>query len=279
MRPISIIEVPFHLGRRAAGMGLGPGRLVSGVADTLGEKGHQVFRQSIAADPYSAGYEMGAMVAIDQRVADAVSRAIHEAELPMAFVGDCFTQTGVLAGLGEAVGLIWFDAHGDFNTPETSVSGYLNGMALATAAGRCWRNVLAKIPTFRPVDERDIVLAGSRSLDPGELDLLSASDVHLVEMEQFAMAGAFEAALDDVARRVKRVSMHIDLDVLDPRELTANRLAVPDGASVARVAEAIDAVAAHFTIAAVTFSSYDPAADERGHGPSVATQLALAAAR
>jgi arginase len=279
VRPISIIEVPFHLGRRGAGMGLGPARLVHGVADALRDKGHQVFGQTIAADPYSAGYEMGAMLAIDQRVADAVSHATHDAELPMVFVGDCFTQSGVLAGLGDKVGLIWFDAHGDFNTPDTSLSGYLNGMALATAAGRCWRNVLAKIPTFSPVDERNIVLAGSRSLDAGELDLLSESDVHLIEMEQFATAGAFEEALEDVARRVNRVSMHIDLDVLDPRELTANRLAVADGASVARVAEAIDAVVARFTVAAVTFSSYDPAADERGHGPSVAMQLALSAAR
>lgn len=260
-------------------MGLGPERLVPGVADTLGDKGHEVFRQRIAADPYSAGYEMGAMLAIDQRVADAVSHATHNAELPMVFVGDCFAQTGVLAGLGGGVGLVWFDAHGDFNTPDTTLSGYLNGMALATSAGRCWRSVLARIPTFSPVEERNVVLAGSRSLDPGELDLLSDSDVHLIEMEQFATAGMFEQALDDVATRVDRVSIHVDLDVLDPRELTANRLAVPDGASVARIAEAIDAVKARFMIAAVTFSSYDPAADERRHGPSVATELALAVLR
>ncbi len=260
-------------------MGLGPERLVQTAADKLREQGHQVFRTTIAADPYSAGYEMGAMLAISHRVADAVSHATHDAELPMVFAGDCFTQTGVLAGLGAGIGLVWFDAHGDFNTPDTTLSGYLNGMSLAAAAGRCWRNVLRKLPAFTPVDERNIVLAGSRSLDPGELDLLSESNVHLIEMEQFATAGAFESALDDVATRVERVSMHIDLDVLDPRELTANRLAVADGASVARVAEAIDAVAARFTIAAVTFSSYDPAADERGHGPSVATELALAAAR
>ena len=85
---------------------------------------------------------------------------------------------GTLGGLGTGpTGVRWFDAHGDFNTPESTLGGFLDGMALAIATGRCWIGLAATVPGFTPVAEENVVLVGARDLDPAEGELLRASRV------------------------------------------------------------------------------------------------------
>ena len=188
---------------------------------------------------------------------------------------------GTLAGLGRETGAVWFDAHADLNTPETSPSGYFDGMALAMATGRCWRTLAATVPGFAPIADRDVVLVGARDIDPGERDLLAASPVTWVRAETFRRGdlATFEAALTTLHSRVRRVYLHLDLDVHDPVEAPANTYAAPDGLSRAHVLEATRRVGARFEIAAAALAAYDPGVDPDGRTADAAIELARTVAR
>jgi arginase len=104
-------------------------------------------------------------------VAERVSEATASGSFPLVLSGNCNATVGVIAGLAgasakeegaEEVGLIWFDGHADFNTPETTTSGFLDGMGLAIAVGHCWAQMVRAVPGFRPVREKNVVLIGSR---------------------------------------------------------------------------------------------------------------------
>jgi arginase len=171
---------------------------------------------------------------------------------------------------------VWLDAHGDFNTPESSTSGFFDGMGLATVAGRCWSALAASVPGFAPVAERDILLVGARDLDPAEAALLAGSAVQRVAVEVIRTHGAAAAlapALDAVAPRGRRAYLHIDLDVLDPSAARANEFAAPGGLTIAEVADVVRAVGARCRISAAALTAYDPAPDEGDRALGAALEL------
>src|SRR4029077_13931674 len=110
-------------------------------------------------------------------VADEVRAARNAGRFPLVLSGDCLAAGGVIAGVGEGTGVIWSDAHGDVNAPQTTMSGFLDGMTLATATGRCWMELARSIEGFEPVPENAVVLLGARDLDPGEETALARSKV------------------------------------------------------------------------------------------------------
>jgi arginase len=108
--------------------------------------------------------EVGTSFAVARRIAESVRQAVSSGAFPLVLAGNCLSCVGTLGGLGApSPAIIWLDAHGDFNTPETTVSGFLDGMALATAVGRCWGKLAATIPGFCPVPEKQVVLVGARA--------------------------------------------------------------------------------------------------------------------
>src|SRR6185369_6198983 len=161
-------------------------------------------------------------------------------------------------------GIIWFDAHGDFNTPETTSSGSLDGMGLAIATGRCWRKLAGTIPGFSPVPEWNVLHVGARDLDAGEKPLLDASGVAVIDAQRIAAEGvrsSLEPALAALSGRVREVYVHVDIDVLDPREAPANQFSTPGGLAVDQLVEAIELIAERFTISATAITAYDPQYD------------------
>src|SRR5687767_1880913 len=113
--------------------------------------------------------EIGTAFDLDRQLAREVAAARLRSAFPLTLAGNCITSVGTVGGLGAgATGVLWFDAHGDFNTPETTIGGFLDGMALATVVGRCWRSLAAGVPGFTPVAEENVVLVGARDLDPAE---------------------------------------------------------------------------------------------------------------
>jgi arginase len=180
-----------------------------------------------------------------------------------------------LAGLDSgSTAIVWLDAHGDFNTPETTVSGFLDGMALATATGRCWQNLAASVPGFRPVSEKNVVLIGARDFDPAERRLLDDSAVTLIESQSVRKHGVSSVLGQALAGlRAQRVYLHIDLDVLDPDEARANQFSVPGGLSLAEVLEVAGFIGERLTIAAAAITAYDPAYDKDGKALRAATAL------
>jgi arginase len=137
--------------------------------------------------------------------------------------------------------VIWLDAHGDFNTPRTTRSGYLGGMALAMLTGRAGARLTGTIG-LRAVPEDACVLAGARELDPLERELLDASNVQRVDDV---------AALARLPLPPAPWYVHLDVDVVDPSELPPLRFPARDGPSANEVAGALRALASRGTIAAL----------------------------
>ena len=130
---------------------------------------------------------------------------------------------GCVAGLRNASAVYWFDAHGDFNTPDTTVGGFLDGMAMATMTGRCWPALAAAIPGFAPLAESCVTLLGARDLDPLEAAALEASDVRLVPPADLRTG----LRIGDRGLRAPAAGpayLHLDLDVMDPSEGRVNML-------------------------------------------------------
>jgi arginase len=168
----------------------------------------------------------------------------------------------------EELGIVWFDGHADFNTPETTTSASLDGMGLSVALGHCWVQMARTIPGFRPVREDNVVLVGGRGADSPEKVRLRDSGVSVVEERRIREVGSAEAlgaALDTVRARVGRVHVHVDLDVLDPAAMgPANEFAPEGGLTEEEVEESIRVIRERLEVASATVASYDPSFDSKG---------------
>ncbi|MBW8768791.1 MAG: arginase family protein, partial [Gemmatimonadetes bacterium] len=221
--------------------------------------------------------EIGTAFDLDWQLAASVAATVARGAFPLILAGNCISSVGTLGGLGGGpTGILWFDAHGDFNTPESTVGGFLDGMALAVATGRCWTGLAATVPGFTPVAEENVVLIGARDLDPAEAELLRMSGVQHLPTD--APVSRVAAAIEDVARRVHRLYVHVDLDVLDATEGRANGYAGAEGISLAGLLEAIHTAGARCPIAAGAITAYDPAYDPDGRVCAAAFEVALALA-
>jgi arginase len=163
--------------------------------------------------------------------------------------------------------VVWFDGHADFNTPETTTTGFTDNMGLAIAVGRCWKNMAAAVPGFSPVAEENVVLAGARAITPPEETRLAASGVAVVGADPIESEGLglLEEALDGLRGRGGRVYVHLDLDVLDPAGVgKANQFAPEGGLSAEELLTALGMVRGRFRVAAAGVASYDPDFDADG---------------
>jgi arginase len=172
--------------------------------------------------------------------------------------------------------VLWFDAHGDFNTPESTIGGFLDGMALAAVTGRCWTGLAATVPGFIPVAEENVVLVGGRDLDPMEAELLRESRVRHLPPD--APVAQIIEAVEAIARRVRQLYVHVDLDVLDAAEGRANGYVGGPGITLALLLATIHAASTRCPVAAGAITAYDPSYDDDGRVCSAAIDVALALA-
>ncbi len=279
---VSLIAVPYDLGRADVGSGRGPAAyLKAGAAETLRARGHEVEIVTVKREaPFTD--ELKAVLEVDEAVAVAVDEAVFGDALPLVVAGNCNVTLGVRAGLQRAgdgdAALVWLDAHGDFNTPATTETGYLDGMPLAILCGRAYRDSFERELEAEPLAEQAIVHAGGREFDREELDSLLSSAVALVEGGELRDRGPAEAlapALDALAAQCREVAclepddapqahLHVDLDVLDPAAAPGVTFPSPRGLSAAQLLEAIDLVRERFTLVAVSVTSFTPDRDEAG---------------
>ena len=275
---IQLLAVPYDSGNRGARMGAGPEALLEGgLQEALGAAGHEVHVKiaELPGDAWHAeiqtGFELMRMLSVAVREAREANR------LPIVLAGNCNTAVGTLAGLGaDATGVVWFDAHADFNTPETTTSGFLDGTALAILTGRCWTQLAATVPDFKPIADARVCLVGTRDVDSLEGGLLGESDVRVVASRQ--LRSSLPDALSSIHEHVDRIYIHLDLDVLDSAVAAANHFAIGGGLTLEDMEYALVQIARVFRISGVALTAYDPAADRDGAAAKAAIKLVSTAA-
>jgi arginase len=257
-------------------MGAGPLALArAGAARRLRDRGHAVQRQRLAVSSAWQA-ELGTAFELHRMIAAETAAAVDAGQVPILLSGNCNATVGVLAGLAASVprlGLVWFDAHGDFNTAETDSQGFLDGQGVAMITGRCWRAATSTVPGFRALADDQVLLVGIRGLDDREAAALHASDIASLPPVQARHRASVAAAVANLAGRVDRVHVHVDLDVHDPSIAPANSYAAPDGLLPSEVHAVLRHLAERMPISSATLSAWDPGYDTEGRMRGVALDL------
>ena len=261
---ISLIQVPYHAGDDRHPAGAGPGRFVkAGAVDLLSAQGHDVSVERATRDgPFRDTASSSA--AVNGHVASLVRTSLSAGRFPLVLAGSCVTSHGVLGGFDHAsCGVVWIDAHADFNTPETSASGFFPGMSLAVLTGDCYRDYWAQIGDSTPLAQEAIVMFGVRDVSPeAERERLSRSAIHVVEWREGKPRSDVLSPLDALRRRVKEIYLHIDLDGFAP-EIAPGVVdePIPGGLSLEDAERIVQATAERFDIKAMTLATYTPERD------------------
>jgi arginase len=279
---LSLICHPFHNGLEGVDMGAGPLRLLADgdLRAELEAQGWEVHGETVEA-PDASDPEIVRIAEADRRLARRVRAAAGEGAFPLVLAGNCNSCLGTVAGLDHAgaapLGVVWFDAHADFDTPERSL-GFFDGMGLAILTGNGWELLRGTIDGFAPLDERDVVLAGVRDLEEHQRAPLAASALRVVPGRE-AAGSAYVAALDALGQRAERAYLHVDLDVLDPSEGRANRFAADGGLTVPELQRAIELAFERLQVVAAAITAWDPSLDAEGRMARAASEVIRTVAR
>ncbi len=207
-----------------------------------------------------------------------------EASRIMIVGGECSETVGVSAGLAEVFrgkpGMLWLDAHGDFNTPETSPSGYIGGMCLAMACGRTPGVELGIEDSRLSLGEERLVHVGSRALDQTEVAAFNDSPAKLYTSQQVRKSGAADVA-EEVARHLDNRSdwaiCHLDVDVVDPEFIPSVNYPTPGGLTPGDTSMIIRKIAATGKLKAIEVTAYNASKDRRGSSAQAVLGLLRAA--
>jgi arginase len=271
---VDLVTVPYRYDERGEGLGAGPDALLAaGLPERLGAAGveltgpHEARLDPALQEEGRTALNIGRLGADTARL---VAMARRNGDGAFVLAGDDTAAIGVVSGLkqaagtGVAIGVVWVDAHGDFNTPETSFSGILAGMPVAIMAGLAgplWRDA-AGLAT--PVATEHIILAGTRELDEKEEALIRSTDVRVVPASELCDGDDFAQAIDRLVRCCAQLYLHVDLDVLDPRFVPSASTPSANGLSVEELVTTMAKVLQTGKVAAVAISSLNPGAGARG---------------
>jgi len=261
-----LIASPYHDGLEDSDRGRGPGRLL--------EAAGLPWETVDPVDP--AAPEAARIFELARGLSRRVHAALAEGAFPLVLAGDCNSCLGTVAGCGaQDLGVAWFDAHADFDTPDDNRSGSLDAMALALLTGQGWRALRESVPGLAPIDEGNVVLVGARELEPGQRERLERSRIRWLQGNRYA-GSDLQAALADLRDRARRLYLHIDLDALDPSEGRANQYSSVGGLSTVQLLAAIDEVFERFDVAAAAITAYNPDVDVDGRMAATAARVLAA---
>lgn len=274
---IRIIQVPYDSGVRDQRMGRGPGHFIAnGLVDRLLEIGES-FAETVVEGKSSFPTEVGTTFELQVEISSQVKIALTHDEFPLILSGNCSSTVGALAGFeSRNLALIWFDAHGDFNTPETTTSGFLDGMALSIIVGHCWKSAAQSIPGFQALPENRVAMIGSRDLDAAEEARFKESKIKLAPYEQLRDHGVVKplnSVMDEWSGNIEGVYLHIDMDVLNPVFAPVNSYQPAGGLTPDEMQEIIESIAEKFPIAGASVTAYDPEVDRENKGLAAGLDL------
>jgi arginase len=249
MSELALVTVPYHLGERGMEVGRGPLVLMREGLEGVAEIHPRIVPENV----------LEKVGVVNKELAGVVGAVVERGAIPLVVAGNCNSCLGTLAGIqGGRTGIVWLDAHGDFHTPETSTSGFLDGMALAAAIGDCHGQLCGGIGFRQEVRADDVVLLGVRDLDEAEERRLAGSPVRWRRDSQ--LGDALEL-LDGLARRVDSVYLHVDVDFLDASESPGVNYRGAGGVRASDGEKLIVEIARRVPLRAVGLTNYNPDCD------------------
>jgi arginase len=271
----AVITLPYSVDTHE-GAAAGPDALLqAGLTEWLREQGHDVVGPvHVKLTPgeeaaYGAWNKIGFANA---HLARLVSEAAKAQAFPLLLESNCYGAIGALAGLqGSAgppsprLGMIWIDAHGDFNTPETTLSGMLSGMPVAIATGLCLHRLRKQAGLDPPIAPRDVVMVGVRANDPLEQEMIDQFGIEIVPAADVkGDCRQLCVAMERLSSTVDLIYIHFDVDALDQSEVASTRLSEPNGPMRTELAAALEIIMAYPKVAAFGIADINPERDVQG---------------
>jgi arginase len=286
---LSIIGMPMDLGQMRRGVDMGPSAIrYAGVNErlkSLFEEIHDqgdiaIGRPEVQVDPESNLRNLDLIAEKTENLAEEVDKAIEAGSFPLVLGGDHSIAIGTLAGVSKHyknLGVIWYDAHGDLNTAETSPSGNIHGMPLAVSLG-IGHSLLTNVGGYGPkVKPENIVIIGARSLDEGERELIKENGIKVYTMHEIDRLGMTKVMEESITylkeRNTDGVHLSLDLDGLDPHDAPGVGTPVIGGISYRESHLAMEMLAEAQIITSAEFVEVNPILDDKNKTATVAVAL------
>ncbi|CAG9623282.1 arginase [Sutcliffiella rhizosphaerae] len=286
---ISIIGVPMDLGQTRRGVDMGPSAIrYAGVVERLEDLNYniedlgdiEIGSREKDTSPESNLKNLKAVAEASETLATKVDKVVRNGDFPLVLGGDHSIAIGTIAGLAKHysnMGVIWYDAHGDLNTGETSPSGNIHGMPLAVSLG-LGNPVLTSIGGYQnKIKPENIVIIGARSLDDGEKEVIKEKGIKVFtmhEIDRMGMATVMEEAISYLKEKgTDGVHLSLDLDGLDPHDAPGVGTPVLGGISYRESHLAMEMLEEANILTSAEFVEVNPILDERNKTATVAVAL------
>lgn len=288
MRKLSIIGMPMDLGQMRRGVDMGPSAIryagiferLTNLFDEIEDLGDiSIGRPEVKVDADSNLRNLELVAEKNELLAQEVDKIISTGSFPLVLGGDHSIAIGSLAGVSKHynnLGVIWYDAHGDLNTAETSPSGNIHGMPLAVSLG-LGHSALTEIGGYSPkIKPENIVIIGARALDQGEKELIKKMGIKVYtmhEVDRLGMTQVMEETIAYLKARTDGVHLSLDLDGLDPTDAPGVGTPVTGGISYRESHLAMEMLAESNLITSAEFVEVNPILDEKNKTAIAAVAL------
>jgi len=269
---VALVKQPFS----PTGTSVGPNTMANGgIQQILAGMNTVVRVEEVALTPpelteYGAWKKLGWALG---HFSDIVAKNERDGYFTVGLLATCPSMPGLVAGLQHSgpngkplkIGMLWLDAHPDFNTPETTRSGSLGGMPVAVATGRALQGMRIDAHLDPPIEDRFVVMGGVRLTDPLEQELLNKSKIEQLSVDDLRnLTPAVFAQLDRLNKITDKIYIHIDMDVLDPREVSGHVNKVPNGPSSEQLARLFAEIFKRYPKASAIGFATIPSTDDGG---------------
>lgn len=286
---VSIIGVPCDYGQQRRGVDMGPSAIrYAGVCERLQALGFTVQDEGdirvesmlTQANQQTNLLNLQEIIDVSTALANKVSHVVEKQHLPLVLGGDHSIAIGTVAGLSthyKNLGVIWFDAHADLNTPETTPSGNIHGMPLAISLGLGHPQLTTIMSDESKIKKENLIIIGARSVDEGERLLIKELGIKVYtmhEVDRLGMAHVMEEALNYLAaQQVDGLHLSLDLDALDPLYTPGVGTPVAGGITYRESHLAMEMIQESGLLTSVEFVEVNPILDERNKTADVAVAL------
>lgn len=290
---VTLIYVPLFIGGKHRGASMGPAAVkVAELPEKITSLGFKIAREvELSQPPSTCWFDRIAggpkcvpeITALSEELAQIVEDAMDKGTIPVTIGGDHSLAIGSITGVSryyrknaEKFGLVWFDAHGDINTPDTTYSGNVHGMPLAVSLGKGDERLL-EVGGFSPkVEGKRTVLIGVRDIDPPERSLIKELGIHAFSMrdlDHMGMTKMAQRTIDILGKDISGIHLSFDIDVMDPEIAPGVSTAAPGGMAYREAHLALCLLAETGLVRSIDFVELNPAQDVRNKTAELTVDL------